>query len=131
MVVVLDELLTPEPARLNVYWHTPGRIEPVRGALAGRITGSRAAVHFALAATLKPKMTVESHRLGAGGEDHVLRLSGDRVQRACVASIFSRERLGKVALTGEPGGDVQIGAGDVTLRFGSGRGGLELTRVDS
>jgi len=108
-IVVLDEIASGAPERVDLFWHTPGTIDLDSSRLAGTISGRLAAVRFALASTVKAKAAGESHPLDRGRTDHVLHLWAGVVGREYFASVFTRRPE------------------DATLELKNGKRGLELT----
>ena len=118
MLVVLDDLTNGVPERVETFWHTPGRIELDEQTLKGTIVGRSAALHFALASTVKTTASASSHPVNHHRRDNVLRMSAGVIGRALTASVFSRRKVpGQVAIAEDVSGDVLVTAGRVEVRF--------------
>lgn len=88
-LVVLDELVSPAPERVDLLWHTHGKIELAGKKLTGTITGNQAAVRFALAATVEATAATGTRKLSARRADNVLRLTCGLSGTAYLASVFT------------------------------------------
>ena len=131
-LLVLDEVQSPVPERIDVYWHTKGRIRLDGRTLTGEIAGSKAAVNFLLAATTKASGVVETPELYTKAKDQVLHLSAGPTGKAVLLSVFSREKLpAKVELKQVSGGDVRVKLGGIRLHFKSLRRHLQLATVEA
>jgi len=128
-IVVLDELTSGAPERMDLFWHTPGKIELDASRLAGTITGRLATVRFALASTVKAKVASESHRLDRRRTDHVLRLRAGLVGREYFASVFTRRAEDATLALKRHQRGVEITFGTLEITFKSARGYLHLDRV--
>ena len=130
MLIVLDELDLPSPERVDLFWHTRGRLELSPSKMTGAITGERGAISFALAATVKCKASADPRECPRAQGEHVLSLTTGVIGRAHLLSVFSRDNItGAVALRSSRGGDVRVKVNDVELRFKSLRRRLQLDKV--
>lgn len=130
-LVVLDELNLASPEKIELFWHAGGAIDLDVAKSAGTITGRRASLNFAVAATIGLELTAASHKLSSRESDNVLVATGGAIGRAFVVSVFSRDNLaGKVSLE-ETEGDIVVQAGPATLEFRSARKHLKLAKVTS
>jgi hypothetical protein len=129
MAVVVDELTNGVPEKVQLLWHTGGRVELDERKKTGRIIGHRAALYFALASTVKANAAAKSHEFGPGRLDHVLSLSAGVMDSALFVSVFSREPIaGKLQLKKtSAGADVRIGR--VRLGFKGRKRHLQLKDV--
>ncbi len=129
MLLVLDELDNGVPERVDLFWHTLGKIDLDSKKRTGVITGRQAAVRFALASTTPATVTQEAHRLSSRRTDHVLRLSCGVVGRAYFASVFTR-RPGEDQLElEETDGGVEVKFGRLIVHFKPGKRHLELGKI--
>jgi len=133
MLIVLDELANSLPERIDLFWHTQGRIDsgPVKNS--GTITGRQAAVCFFLAATAPLTVCVESRALGPQRADQVLHGKVAPVSsRTLLLSVFSRERLAdKIELKEGARGLVTIKVGTIRIRFKRLKRHLQLDSVEA
>jgi len=119
MLLVLDDINNGVPEKVEMFWHTHGRIELDAASRTGTILGRRAGLHFALASTVKAKADTSSYPLDRTRRDNVLRLTAGVIGRALTASVFSRARIdGAVEIAEDPGGGVRVRAGGFEARFG-------------
>ena len=130
MVVVVDELASGVPEIAQLYWHTAGRVELDKRRKAGRITGQRAALNFALASTAKAEVSIASHEVGHGVVDHMLSLSAGVMDKVLFASVFSCDPiLGKLELKETSGRGAEVKVDGVHLVFKGRKRNLELEKV--
>lgn len=126
-LVVLDELNLAAPERVDVFWHTGGKIKLDAKKGTGLITGHRAELHFALTATVPGDVTCSTQGLGNGRADQYVRLSAGLIGQGFFASVFSRDPLkaGLEILPGETG-SLQLHYDKTALQFDPGRGYLNF-----
>ncbi|MFB3893126.1 MAG: heparinase II/III family protein [Phycisphaerae bacterium] len=130
LVLVLDELVNPGGPRVDLAWHTMGRIECKQGATAGRIVGSSQELHFAMTATSPMRAALDERVLGPGRADRALRVTIQGAAKLMVASVFSpRPLAGNVELKRNSGGEVRVKAAGVSVHFRGLRKHLQLDKV--
>jgi len=114
MLVVLDELANPVPERVDVFWHTQGRIDLAPGQRTGAILGKRAGVYFGMVATTGIDVTTRTHPVTPQQADQFLQASiAQPPSRVLLATVFSREKLpAKMDIK-------ETNKGSVTFRLGS------------
>lgn len=118
MLVVLDEVAGAPQERVDVYWHTLGRVDLQTESLSGVIEGRRAGLVFALASTDDALVSVRQHEIDRTRTDRVIHLLTSAPGRALVASVFSREGLaGPLEIIPCDDGEVDLDLGQATLRF--------------
>ena len=118
MLIVLDDLRSPVPEDVDVYWHTRGRIELADQGQEGTIIGQAALLHFAMATTFDCELSVKDEPSYGNGRGHFLNVSGPKVSRALMASVFSRRPVrGKIELARTDTGDVQVKVGSARVQF--------------
>ncbi len=128
-LVVLDELDLGTPERVDLFWHTLGKIDLEKGGFSGVVRGRQTAVRFALAASTKATVTVESHGINSRRTDCVLCLTCGVVGRAYLLSAFTRgDAPGKLELIENSRG-VKVTFGDLTIRFKHAHRRLQLSSV--
>ena len=128
--VILDELKLAGVERVDLHWHTPGRVEFDAAAMAGTIALTRTAVHFAVAGTMKLTGQVEGRDVNGRTTGRSLHATGRAGGRALLVSVFSRQPLaGPVVLTQSDDGDVHMEAADAKLHFRAAKGRLRLATV--
>jgi len=130
MLCVLDELNIGVPEKVDVWWHTRGRIEFDSASLTGTITGRRASIHVAMASTVTLQAWAETHDVGRGEPDRVIHAYAGAVGELFVTGVFSRRAIkpGLEIRQGEAGG-LGILAGDRTIDFKPRAGTLTLDGV--
>jgi len=129
-LVVLDELSSAAPEKLDLFWHTAGRIELDPKQLSGMITGRQSAVQFALVSTVKVTATADSRKLNSRQEDRFIRVSAGLSGPTCVAIAFTRlKQMGKLKLSDQPR-SVTLTLDSLTIRFKRSKRHLVLESVD-
>lgn len=130
-LVVLDDVTNGAPETVVLYWHSLGDIRTADAAMSGSITGRRAKLHFAIAATVAATMKSTRRKLHAGVVDHVLRVSAGVMGRAIFVSVFSREAPGEIHIDRDdsPGSTLRVAAAGAQLAFEPVRHGLQLKSV--
>ncbi|NBB94351.1 MAG: hypothetical protein GVY16_01240 [Planctomycetes bacterium] len=124
-LVVLDELDLPAPERVDVFWHTAGKIH--LDGQAGRIVGRRAGLHVQMACTVPAEVATFSQPMEHDRADHVLHLSAGMIGRQVVASVFSRKEIAKLGIEQAERGDVTLTVGKRKVTFATRRGQRYLT----
>ena len=132
-VVVLDELKLIGTERVDLYWHTPGRVEFDAAAMAGTIALTRTAVHFAVAGTMKLTGQVDRRDAANGrASRRTLHVTGRAGGRALLVSVFARKPLsGPVVLTQSDDGGVGLEAAGAKLCFRAAKGRLRLATAQA
>ncbi len=117
-LIVMDNLALMAPEKVEMFWHTTGRMAIDPGGKRGLIEGRRSRLHFALAGTCPVAGTVERKDIGHGRTDSALVATCGVMGPAWVLSAFSL-----VPLTGEPrleetpeGVEVAVGPFDLLLK---------------
>jgi len=128
-VVVLDDVTNAVPETVHQYWHVGGRIEMDAERRAGTIRGQRAALHFALGATVPSEVVTESHELGNGRSDFLLRVSAGVTDRALFATVFTRQGVGGDVRVRVFSSGAELKAGGVHLHFKARKNGLILDQA--
>ena len=132
MLVVLDELTSGAPEKVEMFWHAGGEIKFKEKAMSGRILGRKGRLHFAFASTVGAKASAEWHRLSGRRVDRFVHLTAGVMGRAMFASVFSRQPLNDpIRLREGIDGDVGIRTDHVELRFGLHQHCLRLGKVVS
>jgi hypothetical protein len=128
-LVVLDELHNGTPERMDVYWHTLGRLELNAETMSGRITGQGAGICFTVASTFKLLAMGQERPSGGRQTEQILHLTGGLVGRGLIATIFSRRPVtGKVHLKQTTTG-ARVQAGGIDLHFKRLKRHLQLADV--
>ncbi|MCD6304588.1 MAG: heparinase II/III family protein [Planctomycetes bacterium] len=131
-VVVLDELYNAVPEKVETFWHTQGRISMDERGRSGVITGRKAEMCFALAATVPMRLAVGSYPIDRRRRDNVLEISAGVIGRALTLSVFARRPVGELpAPRQEADGTVGVRVGQSSLTFAQGRGRLVLRAVET
>jgi len=130
MLVVLDELAVGPSERVDVYWHTHGKVELNGAATVGTIRGRRAAVAFALASSVEMQCKVESRAVDRGRTESVVHLTGYVSGAAVVGAVFAREKLPGPIGIARTGKMALIDAGPLVVRFKQGKRHLELEKIE-
>jgi hypothetical protein len=129
-LVVLDEIKNDVPEKVDLFWHTPGHIQPHASIATGQIVGRQAKLYYWLGGTVDVRISQESQQLDARRTDEVLRVSAEVANRAMFLSVFSRNSLsGAVALKESASGEVAVTASGVLIVFQSQKTHLRLERV--
>lgn len=129
MLLVLDEVQNSASERIDLFWHTPGKVTLDKTASGGRIEGQGVATSFALAATGGLSLACLQRQVGHQSET-ILHGSVEPLQRAAVVSVFSREPIrGKVGLKRVASGETQIKVGAVTFKFKASKRHLQLQEI--
>lgn len=130
-LVVLDDVTNGAPETVVLYWHTLGVIKAKTAAMKGTITGRRANLHFAIAATVGASLKSTRQKLHTGATDRILRVSAGVMGRAFFVSVFSREDPGHVQIDeGESGESaLRVITAGAELDFGPVHHGLTLRSV--
>ncbi|MFW6132477.1 MAG: heparinase II/III domain-containing protein [Planctomycetota bacterium] len=129
MLVVLDEIETGTPEKVELFWHTAGRLDLDADAARATIVGAGATLGFGFDATVDLAARTTSRRTGRGRSDTAVVLTGGVMGRALVASAFARGApVGEVSCTEEQD-RVVIRADGAELRFDRTEQGLELARA--
>ncbi|MCE5278662.1 MAG: heparinase II/III family protein [Planctomycetaceae bacterium] len=124
-LIVLDEVDNAVPEPVELFWHTLGELDLVEQS--GAIIGAKAAVHFAIAASVPVEMDISTRGAFHGGRHTTLCASAGGVSRLHIASVFSRHKIaGKVSMAETDDGKIVIHAGKAAVTFGRIRGGLKL-----
>lgn len=105
-LVVLDQLDLPAPERVDLFWHTAGRVN--LSGMSGEILGRQASVHFQLACDLPAEVDVTSRQLERRATDRAVHLTAGMVGRNVIASCFSRKPIGELRLEQAQRGDVTL-----------------------
>jgi len=130
MLVVLDEVTDGVPEKVELFWHTGGRLEVDAPAKLGRIEGHESVLHFALASTAPTTLSVKTRKAQTNGEENILHLAGGVLDRALFVSAFSRRKFtGQVEIKQGAGGNVVVKVQSVNLHFKARKGHLELQKV--
>ena len=129
MLVVLDEIDSGSPEKIEVFWHTLGRVELEAPARAGRIVGDQATAAFAFAATVPVTVQSRGIRIDRHRRDGILRVSGGALGSAQFASVFTREALGEPVALAPTEAGLTVAAGSVVVSFRRQRGRLALESV--
>jgi hypothetical protein len=130
-LLVLDELDNPAPEKVDLFWHTLGRIELNEQTLGGVISGRAAAVQFALAGTTKAKVKTEIHTLDSRARDNVIQLSCGAPGSTHFASVFTRRRTDAMLQIAKANGAVSVSFGKLEAAFEAGRKHLKLQSITS
>ena len=130
MIVVLDELENAAPERVDMYWHTRGKIDLDPKSQSGTITGQRGRLQFALSSTTKATVSTESHSMNSRRTDNILHLSCGVLGRAYFVSVFSRTPVGQIKLA-EGNARVTFTCDGRMLRFKTHRHCLQLEQAQS
>lgn len=130
MVVVLDELLNPAAERVDLYWHSMGRIELDAASRSGTIVGAKSKLHFAMASTIPMDASVIERPLGSGGAERVLVISAPSAGKLLAASVFSVKPLtSKLELKKLSNGEIRVKASGTDIHFKGLRRRLQLDKV--
>jgi len=128
-VLVLDEISSGSPEKVELFWHSAGDITLDEKKQAGTLSGTRSDVSFALAATVPVKVVADQRGLARRGADRFLRLTGGLVGPTYIAGVFSRlKKMGRVTVTDRLGG-VKVTLGAAVVRFSRGKRHLVLDSV--
>ncbi len=125
-LVVLDEVQLASPERVQLFWHTGGKIELDESKHAGAIQGRKTGLHFALAATAPIESKLGSHKLSYGYVDHFVRAAAGVTSKTYFLSVFSKEPISSApSILQADKGTIQIRTGETSLNFQTGKKGLE------
>ncbi len=125
-VVVLDEVETGSPEKIELFWHTRGTVELSGQDSTGTITGQRSALWFALRGSAPIAVEQTAHN-----SDHILHVTGGAMERTYLLSVFAPARpTGPVGLAPTDDGGLRVRAGLADLTFRPVRRRLELTNVE-
>jgi len=130
MLIVVDELSGSVPERVDLFWHTRGRIDQTGKQKAGKIVGQQAELYFVLASTVRSSVSVEERRLDPHRLESILHLRAGIVDKALFVSVFSREKLpGKIQLKRDMRGHVSIKLSRMIVQFKSLKRRLQLDGI--
>ncbi|MCY2929425.1 MAG: heparinase II/III family protein [Planctomycetota bacterium] len=129
MLVVLDEIDSGSPEKIEVFWHTLGRVELDAAARTGRIAGNEVALNFAFAASVPVTVQCRGIRIDRQRRDSILRIAGGALGTVQVVSVFSREALTEPVELSSADAGLAVTAGGVALAFRRQRGRLKLDSV--
>jgi len=132
MLVVLDDLTSSLPEKMETFWHTQGKLQLDAKKMTGTITGRRAGLEFALASTVKTTAAAKSYPIDPRRRDNVLEAAAGVMGRALTASVFSRRKIARpVVLSEAPDEEVRVEIGRVKLAFRPSGRNLKLRSVVS
>ena len=130
MLIVLDELANAVGERIDQFWHTHGRLQMKARAKSGVISGRRTNLHFALASTVKTKVSTQSHGLNHNQTDNVICVTAGNATRAMFASVFAPKKIaGKVTFGRNRAGSAVLQAGGYTVCFKRRKNRLHLDKI--
>ncbi len=131
MLIVLDELANPVGERIDLYWHTHGRLQMKANRKSGIIAGRGTDLHLALASTVKTKVSTESHDLNHNQTDNVICVTADKATKAMFATVFAPNKIaGKVAFARHSRtGSVILKADSTILHFKHRKDRLHLDKI--
>jgi hypothetical protein len=116
-LIVLDNVVLVTPEKVEMFWHSLGRLSIDPGGKHGLIAGGRSQLHFALAGTCPVAGTIEKKDIGHGRTDSALVTTCGVMGPAWICSAFSL-----VPLEGDPridetpeGVEAAVGAFKLTL----------------
>lgn len=130
MLVVLDDVNSTTPEKVELFWHTDGQISLDRAEQVGTITGQQAAVHFALAASVPTDLVKRLQQSGPNTTDRILHVVGGAIDQTFLASVFSREPITTPLELAGGAGSPTVKVNNVTVRFRRLRRHLQLHSVD-
>jgi hypothetical protein len=130
MLIVLDELGSAQE-KVELFWHTLGKIEPNATATGGIISAGQVKLEFATACTAKYAAGTGSRELAPNRTDRFLHITVPGVSKAYFASVFSREKLTAKLDLKVHNGAVKLKVGGATLQFKGLKQHLQLESVDS
>ncbi len=126
-VLVLDELQCRD--RVDLYWHTHGRVTVSPKGAFGTITGQQSAINFTIYSSVKGALSVQPQTLAPRNVEQVMRYSFAAAGKCQAASIFSRDKLsGKVEIK-RSAGELRVKFDDISVHFKSLRRHLQLDHV--
>jgi hypothetical protein len=120
-LVVLDDVLNGVPEKVELFWHTDGRIDLDPKTATGTIASRQVSLNFAIASTVKMTTFTKSHQVNQHRHDKVLTTTGGVVGRGLIASVFARGELGgplEVTERGDGGAEVTFGGRRLTFKGG-------------
>ena len=128
-LVVLDEVTCGAPERVDLFWHTRGKVRLDSQGAKGTIVGKHAGLRFALAATVKSTVSSVREKLSSRGFDRAIRLRCGAMDTVYLASVFTpRGEAVDLDLQQEENG-VEVRFGDLSVRFRSERRHLVLDGI--
>ena len=130
MLIVLDELTDTIGERIDQFWHTHGRLQMKARSKSGIISGRRAELHFALASTVRTKVSTESHGLDRNETDTVICVTAGNATSAMFASVFAPMKItGKVAFGRGAAAGVVLQVGSTAIQFKRRKNHLQLDKI--
>ena len=128
-LVVLDEVHSPMPQRIDLFWHTAGRVELAADGQHGSIAGSQSELDFALAGNVTFETNIKTHDLGPGRSDRVIHISTGPVSLAMLGAVFCRQAIKDKLQIKQAAGQVRLKFGETELVFKAGKRHLQLESV--
>ncbi len=129
-VVILDELDNGAPERVDLTWHTCGKVGFDPEAMTGTISGRQSALHFALASTFKARAWAQANESSRQQTGWTIRLVGGVLGRALLLSVFARREIDNQNMLRETeDGEVFVNAAGRSLRFAPRGFRLELEEL--
>jgi hypothetical protein len=129
MLLVLDEVQNAVSERIDLFWHSPGKVTLDKTASGGRIEGQGVAIGFAMTAGGGLSLACLQRQVGHQSET-ILHGSIEPASRAAVISVFSREPIrGKVGIKRIASGETQVKVGAVTFKFKASKRHLQLQEI--
>ena len=112
LLIVLDEITSAAPERLDVFWHSRGKIAADEANLTAQIIGQRGALNAAFAGSSTLAMTLDRQ-----GDQRYIRLTGGAIDRTLVLSVFSRRSIARPVTLHSEGEEVTLRAAWAEARF--------------
>ncbi len=128
-VLVLDHLTNADDESADLFWHTAGDIELAADGLAGRISGSRAELHFSFASTPAGRLHTQTIQRGGQDHDNILHAEFAKISEGLLLTVFSREPLPKPPTVKEDSTGATVTACGAKLKFKTRRRHLVLEKV--
>jgi len=130
-LLVLDELTSASPEKAELFWHSQGRIDLDSKGFTGTITGRKAALRFALAASVEADVSCRTRKLDPKREDKLIALSFGVLGKVHLASAFGpREGADKLQIIDQPG-KLVVRFADMEAQFKPGKRNMALNAVES
>lgn len=128
-IIVLDELM-PRGERVDLFWHTMGRIAFDLKTLSGSITGQQSRLFMTVASNVALHAKQETRTIGPAKSDSILQLTSPPTSRVMIATVFTQEPLsGKLEIKRASTGEVRLRGNGIDLHFRGLRRHLQLDRV--
>jgi len=130
-LIVLDELTTGTPERVDLYWHTQGSIQWAKDGRSGVITGRRSSLNFALQGTVDFDARTVRQEADERRTDRAIKASTGLIGTALFCSVFSTRPIeSPPELIRGAHGETRLKLGRLEAIFKAAKSHLELTKLN-